>query len=399
MRAQEHFLLYTFAAVSITAICVKPLEAQQSTVTRLDGSKMTCSQIDSVVTHLMEVSHVTGAGIAIFNEGKIAFLKAYGIRDKENHLPLTPDSVMPAESLTKSAFATMVMQLVEQKVIDLDKPIHRYLPKVLPEPLPKYPAYKDLVADPRYEQITIRMLLDHTSGLPNWRWLTDDKKLRIYFTPGSRFAYSGEGIALAQIVVETVTGKPVEELMAEHIFKPLDMTNTSMVWEQRFEGEFANGYDEQGKSLGSERHMKGGAAGSMQTTLRDYAHFVCAVLNGEIPGRQVRAQMLSPQIRIRSAHEFPTLDTQTTTANDVTHLSYGLGWGLFWTPYGQAFFKEGYNDGFRHYVVCFDRPQAGILIMTNSSNGDNMFSGLLEELLKDTFTPLEWEGFKPAISH
>jgi CubicO group peptidase (beta-lactamase class C family) len=289
----------------------------------------------------------------------------------------------------------MAMQLVRQNVINLDKPIYEYLPK----PLAEYPAYKDLADDPRYKQITMRMLLDHTSGFPNWHWFTDDKKLRLYFTPGTRFAYSGEGIALAQMVVETVTKTPVQELMDERIFKPLGMTNTSMIWERRFEGEFANGYDEQGKSIGSERHMKGGAAGSMQTTLRDYACFVSAVLKGEIPDKKVRAQMLKSQIRIISAHEFPTLDTQTTTANDAIRLSYGLGWGLFWTPYGKAFFKEGYNDGFRHYVVCFARSKAGILIMTNSSNGDNIFSGLLEDLLGNTLTPLEWEGFKRVTEH
>jgi CubicO group peptidase (beta-lactamase class C family) len=108
---------------------------------------------------------------------------------------------MTAASLTKAAFATMVMQLVQNRVVDLDKPVYRYLPK----PLPEYPGYTDLANDPCYKQITMRMLLDHTSGFPNWRRFTDDKKLSIYFTPGSRFAYSGEGIALAQMVVETVT--------------------------------------------------------------------------------------------------------------------------------------------------------------------------------------------------
>ncbi len=364
----------------------------QSTVTRLDGSKITSSRIDAAVAHLMELSHVTGAGIAIFNDGQIAYLKTYGVRDREKLLPLTPDSVMPAASLTKSVFATMVMQLVRQKIIELDKPVCAYLPQSLPE----YPAYKDLAADPRHREITMRMLLDHTSGFPNWRWFTDDKKLSICFQPGSRFAYSGEGIALAQMVVETVMGKSVGELMDERIFKPLGMTRTSMVWDRRFEDDHANGYDEQGKSLGAQRRTKAGAAGSMQTTLRDYALFLRAVIDGTILDEQTRALMLAPQIRITSKHMFPTLAPETTTENGNIQLSSGLGWGLYRTPYGQAFFKGGHDDGWRHYLVCFDRPKAGILIMTNSSNGDDIFSGLLEEVLRNTFTPLEWERFKPA---
>jgi CubicO group peptidase (beta-lactamase class C family) len=372
------------------------LFAQQRSLTRLDGTQISPSQIDATVTRIMNAAHVTGAGIAILNDGKVVYLKAYGFRDKEKHLRLTPNSVMTAASLTKAAFATMVMQLVHEHLIELDKPVYEYLPK----PLPEYPAYKDLADDPQYKLLTMRMLLDHTSGFPNWRRFTDDKKLRTYFPPGSRFAYSGEGIALAQMVVETVTSESVVDLMKAHIFQPVGMARTSMVWEKRFEDDYANGYDERGESLGPERRTRGDAAGSMQTTLHDYGRFVEAVLSGTILARNDRELMLSPQIQITSKHEFPSLSTETSTENRAIHLSYGLGWGLFWTPYGKAFFKEGHDDagGWRHYVVCFDKPKSGILIMSNSANGEDMYSGLLENLLQDTFTPLEWEGFKASTS-
>jgi CubicO group peptidase (beta-lactamase class C family) len=389
------FLQWFFSASLTIVIGSLCLFAQQLSVVRLDSSKISPSEIDTAVNRLMDEAHVTGAGIAIFNDAKVVYLKTYGLRDEEKHLPLTPDSVMTAASLTKAAFATMVVQLVHERIIALDKPVYEYLPK----PLPEYPAYNDLADDTRYKQITMRMLLDHTSGFPNWRRFTDDKKLRIYFLPGSRFAYSGEGIALAQLVVESVTGKSVNQLMSERIFQPLGMTRTSMVSEERLENDHAIGFDEQSKSLGLEHRDKANAAGSMQTTLRDYARFVQAVLRGAIPDRKSRNLMLSPQIQITSKHEFPSLSTETTTANRPIHLSYGLGWGLYWTPYGKVFFKEGHDEGWRHYVACFDRPKTGILVMTNSSNGEDIYSGLLEKVLRDTFTPLEWEGFKAPISN
>lgn len=93
---------------------------------------------------------------------------------------------------------------------------------------------------------------------------------------------------------------------------------------------------------------------------------------------------------------FPTLSAETTTENEIIQLSSGFGWGLYRTPYGMAFFKGGHGDGWRHYAVCFDRPKAGILIMTNSSNGDEILTGLLEGLLRNTVTPVEWERFKPV---
>lgn len=385
-------ILSTTLTIVIGSLC---LFAQKHSITRLDASKISPSQIDTTVARLMGTANVTGVGIAILNDDKVVYLKTYGVRDKERHLPLTPDSVMTAASLTKPAFAVMVMRLVHERIIQLDKPVYEYLPK----PLAEYPAYNDLADDQRYKQITMRMLLDHTSGFPNWRRFADDKKLRIYFPPGSRFAYSGEGIALAQMVVEVVTKKSVTELMNEHVFQPLGMTRTSMVWEKRFEDDYANGYEE-GESRGPERRLQGDAAGSMQTTLRDYARFVQGVLSGTILDRKSRELMLSPQIQIMSKHEFPSLSRETTTENHAIRLSYGLGWGLYWTPYGKAFFKEGHDEegGWRHYVVCFDRPKAGMLIMTNSSNGEDVYSGLLETALRDTFTPLEWEGFRASTS-
>src|SRR5262249_23065566 len=87
------------------------------------------------------------------------------------------------------------------------------------------------------------------TGFPNWRWFEDDHKLKIHFEPGARFAYSGEGIVLLQLVVETIVKEPLDALMRERVFVPLGMTRTSMIWEDRFENDFANGYDEYSRSL------------------------------------------------------------------------------------------------------------------------------------------------------
>jgi CubicO group peptidase (beta-lactamase class C family) len=272
-------------------------------VTRLDGTTISPEQIDATVTRSRQQAGVAGIGIALFNKGSVVYTKAYGERDPANGKPLTPDSVMTAASLTKPAFGVLVLQLVEQRVLDLDRPIVQYLPK----PLPEYPRYADLRSDRRYEKITLRMLLAHTSGFPNWRRFTHDQKLAIYFDPGIRFAYSGEGIALAQFVVETVTGKSTEALMRERIFEPLGMTRTSLSWQPRFESDFATAYEGKNGSLDTRRREPPDAAGSMQTTLRDYTRFIQAMLNGELLTEASTREMLSPQIRINSAREFPTL--------------------------------------------------------------------------------------------
>ena len=365
--------------------------AAESDIKRLDGSRITPPEIDGTVTRLMRDAEVTGASISILNDAKVVFQKSYGFRDKEKDLPLTPDSIVTAASFSKVAFGYLVMKLVDDGILSLDKPVYEYLPK----PLPEYSAYQDLANDLRYKKITARMLLSHTCGFPNWRWFNKDHKLNINFEPGSRYAYSGEGIALLQLVVETITKRPLQDLMQERVFQPLAMTRTGMVWLSRFESDFANGYDEWGRSLGPQRRPTADAAGSMQTTLGDFTRFVQAVMQGKGLRKETKQQMLSPQIQIASKHQFPTLEDQPTDENKAIRLSYGLGWGLFWTPYGKAFFKEGHDEGWRNYTVCFDEVKTAIVIMTNSSNGEGIFKELLETLLRNTFTPIVWEGYTP----
>ncbi len=375
----------------ITLLSETLVAAPQPNVKRLDGSTISRAEIDAAVSRLMSAAEVTGAGIAIFNGGRVAYLKTYGFRDKEKKLPLTEDSVLAGASFTKVAFTYLAMQLVDDRILDLDKPVQEYLPR----PLPDYPAYRDLASDPRYKRITARMLLSHTSGFPNFRGLNDDLKLNINFEPGSRYAYSGEGMQLLQLVVETITQTPLQDLMHERVFQPLGMSRSSMLSELRFEDDYASGYDEWGRPLGHQQRKSATAAGSMQTTLRDFTGFMQAIIEGKRLRKATRELMLSPQIQIFSKHQFPTLATSASDENKAIRLSYGLGWGLYWSPFGKAFFKEGHDEGFRNYTVVFDKRRDGIVIMTNSSNGEGIFKELLETLLRNTFTPIEWEGFIP----
>lgn len=72
-----------------------------------------------------------------------------------------------------------------------------------------------------------------------------------------------------------------------------------------------------------------------------------------------------------------------------------MGWGLFWTPYGEAFFKEGHDVAWRNYVVGFLKKKIGMVIMSNSANGEGIYKTLLETLLHNSSTPIAWEGFTP----
>jgi hypothetical protein len=107
--------------------------------------------------------------------------------------------------------------------------------------------------------------------------------------------------------------------------------------------------------------------------------------------------MLKPVLPIRSLHEFAIKANEGEGEEAAaTGLAYGVGWGLLTnTRFGPAFFKEGHGDGAQNYMICFERRQACMILLTNSDNGELAFRPLLEKILGDTVTPWEWEGYTP----
>ena len=299
---------------------------------------------------------------------------------------------MYGASLTKATFAYFVMQLVDEKKITLDAPIGTYLPR----PLPSYGAWSDLAGDARWNKLTFRILLNHTTGFANFRWLEPDKKLRFHFDPGTRYAYSGEGLQLAQFVLEEGLKLDVGREMQARIFDRFGMMRTSMTWRDDFAPNFAQGYTEDGELLEHNRRRKAGAAGSLDTSLGDWASFLAVVARGEGLSRQAKYEMIRRTVVIDSARQFPTLSEARTDRWSGIGLGYAVGWGVFETPYGLAFFKEGHDDGTANYAVCIAERRDCILLMSNSTRAEAVFVSLVHKLLGDIPIPAEWEGYGPG---
>ena len=395
MKRSLVILLLAFSCIQVSfAQSKKPVIDQADQIKRLDGTSISFSDVDKIITQLMEAANVTGFGISILNDNKIVYTKTYGYRNKEKKELLDTSTVLYAASFSKAVLAYIAMQLVQDGVLDLDKQVWAYLNK----PLPMYESYNNLADDDRWKLITIRDCLRHTTGFPNWRWLNPrgNNDLEIFFTPGERYAYSGEGIALLQFVMEEATGKKLEELARERVFRPFGMTRTSYVWQQSFEDDFAFGYNSNGEMLKKKIRSVANGAGSMETTIADYSRFIEAVMQGIGLKDTIKKQMLSPQIHIKTKHQFPSLNTDTSEyPYKNIDLSYGLGWGLFKCPYGTAFFKEGHDDGWNHYNVNFPDKKISLVLMSNSSNAESIFKETLEKIIGDVYTPCDWENYKP----
>lgn len=378
-------------AVLMALACAAPAVAQGALFHRADGRAVSPVRVDAEVEALMARAHVPGLGLALIEDGRVVYLRTYGVRDASTSAPLERDTVMYGASLTKGTFAYMCLQLVDEGRLDLDRPIAEYLPR----PLPEYEDYADLAADPRWRKFTPRMLLSHTSGMPNFRWLNADEKLDIKFEPGSRYVYSGEGLNLMQFVLEEGLKLDVGAEMQRRVFDRFGMTRTSMTWRDDFAANMASGHDEDGKPVGHNARRNVRAAGSMDTTLDDFSRFVAAVVRGDGLSRSARRELVSEQIMIAQARQFPSDDPTDAVgdANSRIRLAYGLGWGRWRSRFGTAWFKEGNGSGATNYVVCLERGRRCMVVLTNSARGQKMFCALTAALLGPVEMPCDWNGY------
>jgi hypothetical protein len=122
---------------------------------------------------------------------------------------------------------------------------------------------------------------------------------------------------------------------------------------------------------------------------------MAAVMQGKRVTEKSKQVILSPQIPIKyNSWVFPPVEKDSVEEYRNIQLSYGIGWGLFNTAYGKAFFKEGHLDGWEHYNINFPGKKISYIIMTNSSNGESIFKELVEKLSGVTI-PWKWEGYIP----
>ena len=372
---------------------------QHQQIIKLDGSKISASEIDETVKRLMDTAKVQGLGLAILNNNKTVFIKSYGYKNKPQNELLDTASIMYGASLSKAVFGYLSMKLVQEKILDLDKPLNQYLRK----PIEDYEYFADLKKDDRWKLITARMCLSHTTGLPNVRWfnpITSEQDtlgvMKIYFKPGTKYAYSGEGFKLLQLVEEEITKESLDELAIEKVFNPLGMTRTGFVWHNSFgDDNVAVGHMNNGDIDKKRKRTEAVAGGSLVTTIADYSRFIEYIMQGKGLTKKLFQEMIRAQINIHSITQFPPITFKTTTENDAIHLSYGLGWGIFDCKNGKAFFKEGNGGSWRNYNINFIDKGISIIILTNSENGETIFQELIETLIGKSCIPWRWQGWIP----
>jgi CubicO group peptidase (beta-lactamase class C family) len=203
------------------------------------------------------------------------------------------------------------LQLIDAGALALDDPLCTYVPEYLPD-------------DPQATAITVRSVLSHTTGLPNWR--SEANPLRTYFVPSARFSYSGEGFVWLQRVVERVTGDPLEAVMDRLVLGPLGMNRSGLIWRPAFDKNYADPHDAALVVREKSKPIEAKSASTLHTTASDYALFLRAVLSGLGLSAALARAWLDPQIALRQR----CVQCLGPLPDEDLHLAWD--WAGAWSP-------------------------------------------------------------------
>lgn len=372
-------------ALALLAVAPSPALAGVMTATRT-------AAIDAAVRSGMARVHAKGLSIAVVENGKVVFSRRYGDRNAAG-APLAANTILYGASITKAVFAYTVMRLVDEGKIDLDRPIAAMLPKPLPAygNLDAYGNWGDLAGDDRWKRITPRMALTHSTGFANYAFIEPDRKLRIHFDPGARYAYSGEGILLLQFAIEQALGVDLQAEAQRLTFGPLGMRDSSLKWRADFAGRTADGWQADGKPVEHDERSRVRASGSMDTTLDDVARFAAALVAGTNLSRRAHAELLRSQLPITTRAQFPTLLPELPAAERRRDLAAGLGVVTFTGPQGPGFYKGGHDDQTANTMVCVARGKRCVVMLGNDVRDEALFPELARVVLGETGMPWAWE--------
>jgi CubicO group peptidase (beta-lactamase class C family) len=386
--SRRHFMLGSAGAIAAAAR-TRTAWPLQAAATPSGPPWQPSSDLLHNLPRLLELASVPGLAVGVVENRKV-WTRGFGEAVEEPPRSVSNETAFEAASLGKPIFAYAVLRLVDAKVLELDRPLFEYLPT--PE-----------ANNPRMKLVTVRHVLSHTTGLPNWR--QQPGPLEPQTDPGKTFTYSGEGFFYLQRVVEAVTRKPFARVMREQVLDPLDMKDTSYVWLPAFETRMAAGYDGQEKRLDVQAaigrrtlaiadewkiplvdwryedaaravplinpawptlplYMVPNAATSMLTTVTDYARFLSRlVAPPDAPGLDLtpaaRVAMAKPQVRLNSA------------------LSWGLGWGIQQDEHGTVLWHWGANNSFRNFVIADPGNNRAVVVFTNSENGPRIYERVI----------------------
>lgn len=343
------------ALVASLVILNRHGEQQESGRPELRFSEDVQKQLEAELEKVMADGAAPGAIVGIWVNGKGSWVQARGVSDVRNNTPVSTADHVRIASVTKTFVATAVLQLVDSKKLSLDDTVARFVPRV-----------------PNGETITVRQLLNHTSGLfdfiydpvfqaacgadplENWKpeqLLSSSILHEPYFAPGQGFHYSNTNYVVLGMIVEKVTGRKISREIEQKILKPLGLDDTSFPSSAILPDPSSRGYVEKYGKLTDVTDMHpsmGWASSGMVSDLDDLRRWAEALANGGFISEESERERMN------------------FVSSDKPNVQYGLGimkWGEFLGHEGNAF-------GFSTAVFYIPSKKTTIVVLLNESDVD-----------------------------
>lgn len=340
MKRSVIFLLFTLNLL--------PVAFAQS-----EDSSPETAAVDSLFREY-NTGNTTGVSVMVIKDSKIIYNRSFGLADVEHKIPATPQSNYRIASVTKQFTAMAIMILRDEGKLSLDDPLTKFFPRIR-----------------NYgKQITIRHMLNHTSGLLNYgdlippgttTPLTDKDVLRLIeqqdsvaFKPGEKFEYSNTAYSLLSLVVEKVSGMPYRDFLRKKIFDPLGMTHTTTNVMGDSIYDRAYGYDRKADGL----------------VMSDQSVYSYVLGDGGIYSSVVDFYKWDQALYTSRLVKPATLkEIFTISSRENDHTGYGYGWYID-EKYGQKrVFHTGGTSGFSTCIIRYPEKKFSIVIFANLDEG------------------------------
>ncbi|HEY0064294.1 MAG TPA: serine hydrolase domain-containing protein [Telluria sp.] len=326
------------------------------------SSQAANAEVDAYVQARMVEANIPGLSLAVLENGKLLYAKSYGYADLEARVPLRPELRMEIGSISKTFAATGAMLLVEEGKLDLDAKISTYIGPVIPS----------------WEAITVRHLLNHSSGLPEYptdasraivegnRVLSEDEILAIYKTfpstqtPGLSWSYSNVGYDILGIVLSRASGRYYGNYLRDKIFTPLGMRDARIMAPNETLAGSAAGYAMVGNKLTIDtaspglRNYGSLAASGVEASLMDMAKYDAALRGNTL----LRQSSLDAMFSI-------SIGTGLTTGPTKATANFGLGWFLALIGTEHKIFHSGGMPGYICNFIHYQESGLSVIVLTN----------------------------------
>lgn len=342
------------AVCALAAYAVRPADAGREVRATAASQAATYSTAsansDVYVLGQLREQHIPGLALAVVRDGQILKAKGYGWANVELDAPVKPETIFQTGSVGKQFTATAMMMLVEEGKIALDDPISKYFAN-------SPAAWKD---------ITVRNLLTHTSGIPDYtekvidlrRDYTEAQLLKVFetlplsFPPGQKWSYSNTGYVLLGILIHNVTGEFYGDFLRDRIFQPLGMNATRIISEADIIPNRAAGYRLVKGALKNQEWVSPSlnttADGALYTNVLDMAKWDAALREGKLLKQASFQQMYTP-VTLTTGKTYP----------------YGFGWDISQAGGHRLLEHGGAWQGFTTFIARYDEDALTVIVLTN----------------------------------